>query len=114
MINLSIFVFVAGWVLWFLIDKHPASLGLVLPAEKDTLLDNLQLAFDLMQAGFVRAAYVFIWKAHYLLLSIIAALLFSAVYHGLRDVLRRRRLRQLIWPDKVASNKSTKQSSDES
>ncbi len=111
MFNFSVFAFVAGWVLWFLIDKHPASLGLVLPAERDTLLDNFQLAFDLMQAGFVSAAYVFIWKAHYLVLSLVAALLFSAVYQSMANVLRRRRLRQTMLPKKAKAESVVKDAS---
>ncbi len=97
MFNYSIIVFVIGWVLWFLIDKHPASLGVVVPGELDTLLDNFQMAFDMLADGFLRASYVFIWKVHYLVLSVITALLLSAIQGGLSNVLRRRNLRQLMW-----------------
>jgi len=100
MFNFSIFIFVIGWVLWFLIDKHPASLGVVVPDELDSLLDNFQLAFDMLAAGYIRASFVFIWKAHYIYLSVITALLLSAIYAGLSNVLRRHHLRQLMWPKK--------------
>ena len=103
MFNFSIIVFVIGWILWFLIDKHPASLGVVVPGELDTLLDNFQLAFDMLADGFLRASYVFIWKAHYFVLSIITALLLSAIHGGFSNVLRRRNLRQLMWPNKSNS-----------
>ena len=98
MFNFSIFIFVIGWVLWFLIDKHPASLGVVVPGELDSVLDNFQLAFDMLAAGFIRASFVFIWKAHYIYSSVITALLLSAIYAGLSNVLRRYHLRQLMWP----------------
>lgn len=93
-------MFVIGWVLWFLIDKHPASLGVVVPETLPDLLDNFQLAFDMMTAGYLRASFVFIWKAHYIVLSIITSLLLSAMYAGFTNVLRRRHLRQLMWPKK--------------
>ena len=103
MFNFSIIIFIIGWVLWFFIDKHPASLGVIVPDELDTVLDNFQLAFDLLSAGFLRASFVFIWKAHYIIVSIITALLLSAMYGGLSNVLRRRHLRQVMWPKKLSS-----------
>ena len=114
MFNFSIIVFVIGWVLWFFIDKHPASLGLIVPGELDTMLANFQLAFDLLSAGYLRAAFVFIWKAHYLVLSIITALLISALREAISNVLRRRHLRQVMWPKKLSSDKLENKESDES
>ena len=113
MFNFSIIIFVIGWALWFLIDKHPASLGVVVPEELDTLLDNFQLAFDMLTAGFLRASFVFIWKAHYIVVSIITALLLSAIHGGLSNVLRRHHLRQLMWPKKISADKLEKQESEE-
>ena len=113
MFNFSIIVFVIGWVLWFFIDKHPVSLGVTVPAELDTMLANFQLAFDMLTAGYLRASFVFIWKAHYIVLSIIAALLISALREATSNVLRRRHLRQLMWPKKLSSEKLEKQESDE-
>ena len=85
--------------MWFLTDKHPASLGVVVvPDELDSLLDNFQLAFDMLAAGYIRASFIFIWKAHYIYLSVITALLLSAIHAGLSNVLRRHHLRQLMWP----------------
>ena len=114
MFNFSIIIFVIGWVLWFVIDKHPASLGVIVPEELDTLLANFQLAFDMFTAGYLRAAFVFIWKAHYIVLSIITALLISALREATSNVLRRRHLRQVMWPKKLSSDKPEKQESDES
>lgn len=114
MFNFSIIIFVIGWVLWFFVDKHPASLGVNVPAELDTMLANFQLAFDMLTAGYLRASYVFIWKAHYIVLSIIAALLISALHQATSSVLRRRHLRQLMWPKKLSSDKPEKKQPDES
>ena len=114
MFNFSIIIFVTGWVLWFFIDKHPASLGVIVPAESDTMLANFQLAFDMLTAGYLRASYVFIWKAHYIVLSIIAALLISALREATSNILRRRHLRQVMWPKKPSSEKLEKKDSDQS
>ena len=113
MFNFSIIIFVVGWVLWFFIDKHPASLGVIVPAELDTMRANFQLAFDLLTAGYLRASYVFIWKAHYIVLSIIAALLISALREATSNILRRRHLRHVMWPKKLSSDKLEKKDSDE-
>ena len=114
MFNFSIIIVVTGWVLWFFIDKHPASLGVIVPAESDTMLANFQLAFDMLTAGYLRASYVFIWKAHYIILSIIAALLISALREATSNILRRRHLRQVMWPKKSSSEKLEKKDSDQS
>ena len=106
MFNFSVIIFVIGWVLWFFIDKHPASLGVVVPEELDTVLGNFQLAFDILSAGYLRASFVFLWKAHYIVFSVITALLLSALHGGISNFLRRRHLRQLMWPKKISSNKS--------
>ena len=114
MFNFSIIIFVTGWVLWFFIDKHPASLGVIVPAELDTMLANFQLAFDMLTAGYLRASYVFIWKAHYIVLSIIAALLISALREATSQILRRCHLRQVMWPKRLSSEKLEKNDSDQS
>ncbi|HHJ35075.1 MAG TPA: hypothetical protein ENJ87_04855 [Gammaproteobacteria bacterium] len=107
MLNFSIINFIVGWVLWFLIDKHPASLGTVIPEAHDTMLANFQLAFDMLAAGYLRASYVFIWKAHYIVLSIIFALLLSSIYQAVSNVMRRHHLRQLMWPKKTSPKKAS-------
>ena len=56
----SFFVFIIGWVIWFSIDKHPAALGTIVPGDLGGLLDNFQLAFDMLRAGYLKASFVFI------------------------------------------------------
>lgn len=101
-------MFVIGWVLWFFIDKHPAALGTIVPGEFDNLLNNFQLAFDMLKAGYLKASYVFIWKAHYLVISLIAGLLSSILLQSVFNVLRRRKLRDLMWPKKLTSANAEK------
>jgi len=105
-------MFVIGWVLWFFIDKHPASLGVIVPGEMDTLLNNFQLAFDMLKAGYLKASFVFIWKAHYIVIAIIAGLLSSILFQGAANILRRRKLRDLMWPKKISSSEAEPQDSD--
>lgn len=112
MINHSIIMFVIGWVIWFAIDKHPASLGVVVPVELDTMIENFQLAFDMLKAGFLRASYIFIWKAHYIVLSILFGLLASIVFEMISNIIRRRNLRQLMWPKQLPSDPVEKQDTD--
>lgn len=99
-------MFILGWVSWFVIDKHPASLGATVPGESGQLLDNFQLAFDMLKAGYLKASYVFIWKAHYIVLSLIAGLMTSIIFQAVSNVLRRRKLRQVMWPEKLTSDKT--------
>ena len=112
MLNHSIIMFVIGWALWFLIDKHPASLGTMVPGELDGLLNNFQLAFDMMKAGYLKASYVFIWKAHYIVLSIIAGLLSSLAFQGIPNILRRRKLHEVMWPNRNASTETDSRDSN--
>jgi len=99
-------MFIAGWVLWFVIDKHPASLGVYVPGESGNLLNNFQLAFDMMKAGYLKAAFVFLWKTHYLVLSLVAGLVSSMVFQTISNSMRRRKLRQVMRPNMPASDNS--------
>ena len=112
MFNHSIFIFVLGWVLWFFIDKHPAALGTMVPGELGSLLNNFQLAFDMLKAGYLRASFVFIWKAHYIVIAIIAGLLSSIIFQAVANILRRRKLRDLMWPKKITPGKTEAQDSE--
>ena len=109
MFNTSIIVFITVWALWFLIDKHPSSLGLVLPNESEAMLDNFQLAFDLLSAGFLSASFVYIWKAHYIVLTIIFSLVISVVYVSVSKVYKRRNLRQIMSPHNIKNTKNKKE-----
>ena len=103
MFNASVFMFIVGWIVWFTIDKYPASLGLVIPEELDSLTANFQMAFDMLKAGYLRGFYVFIWKAHYLVLSVISGVLLSIMFDAFTSNLRRRNLHQIMWPKRITS-----------
>lgn len=97
----SFFMFILGWILWFSIDKQPAALGTFVPDELDTMLANFQMAFDMIKAGYITASWVFIWKAHYIVLSLLAGLASSLALQAIIDQRRRHRLRELMLPKKA-------------
>jgi hypothetical protein len=105
-------MFVIGWVLWFFIDKNPAALGTMVPGEFDSLLNNFQLASDMLKAGYLKASFVFIWKAHYFVIAIIAGLLSSIIFQAVANILRRRKLRDLMWPKKITPGETEAQDSE--
>lgn len=98
MLNSSIFSFITGWVTWFFIDKQPSSLGVFIPEKFDTVTGNFQLAFDLLKDGYAAASFVYIWNAHYIILSILSGLLISIAMQAVSKYIRRRHLRDIMWP----------------
>ena len=62
----------------------------------------------MLKAGYLKASYVFIWKAHYLVISLIAGLLSSILFQSAFNVVRRRKLRDLMWPKKLTSASAEK------
>ena len=97
MLRSTFIIFLAGWTLRFLIDKPPAG-QLGLPKVSDSMIDNFQQSFDMLKAGHLDMAYVFIWDAHYLLLSLLGGLLLSVAVGLISDQLGRRRMRKLVLP----------------
>ena len=104
MLRHSIIIFLLGWVLWFAADKHPAALGVFVPAESDSLLNNFQLAFDMAKAGYLKASFVYLWKAHFIVLALVAGLISSLIFQIVSNTLRRRRLRAVMRPEMRASD----------
>jgi hypothetical protein len=66
MLRNAFIVFLLGWVTWFWIDKPPPEQQ-HLPEVSDSLVENFQVAFDMVKAGYPKVAFVYIWNAHYLL-----------------------------------------------
>ena len=93
MLRGALFVFLLGWAGWFLTDKSPAALGQLPPAQG--MGTNFQIAFDILKAGHPKPAFVFIWHAHYLLLSLLGGLLVSMGWQSVAALLARRRRRRL-------------------
>ena len=97
MLRNAFIVFLLGWTLWFWIDKPPPDQQR-LPEVSDSLVENFQVAFNMLKAGYPKVAYVYIWNAHYLLLSILIGLLLALITGVVSDVLGRRRMRRLVLP----------------
>ena len=104
MFRSAFLVFITGWAIRFLIDK-PAPGQLALPDVSDSMLDNFQQSFDIMKAGHIDVAFVFIWDAHYLVLSVLGGLLAGIVYSIISEHISRSRMRRSFLP-LVAKNKS--------
>ncbi len=97
MLRSSFFVFLLGWVLWFWIDKPPPG-QMQLPEVSDSLIENFQVAFDILKAGYPNVSFIYIWNAHYLLLSILGGALLAVSTGLFSDMLARRRMRRNIMP----------------
>jgi hypothetical protein len=97
MLRSSFLVFIAGWIAWFWIDK-PDVRQFRMPEPGDSILGNLQTAFDMLKAGYFDMSFVYIWNAHYLVLSLLGGALLAVVYGGLTDYLGRRRMRRHFLP----------------
>ena len=97
MLQSAFLVFLAGWMIRFLIDKPPTG-QLGLPEVSDSMLENFQQSFDMLKAGHMDMAYVFIWDAHYLVLSLLGGILIGLLYGAISDHLGRRRLSRNFLP----------------
>ena len=97
MLRSAFIIFIAGWVLWFMLDK-PGAAQFGFPQRSDDLLGNFQHAFDMLKAGFPWLAFIFIWKQHYIILSLLSGALLAVLAGGAGDLLRRRRMRRAVMP----------------
>ena len=98
MIRGIVIAFIAGWTVWFWIDKSPHSLGPLPPPLEEQFSANFQMAVDLVKAQRYTAAFVYLWKAHYLLLSVAAGLVFAMIGGSISRLLARRRFARLYIP----------------
>jgi len=97
MLRSTFLVFIAGWIAWFWIDK-PDARQFRMPETGDNMLDNFQTAFDMLKAGYVDMSFVYLWNAHYLVLSLLGGALLAVVYGALADHLGRWRMRRHFLP----------------
>jgi len=97
MLRSTFLVFIAGWIAWFWIDK-PDSRQFRMPETGDNMLGNFQTAFDMLKAGYADMAFVYLWSAHYLVLSLLGGILLAVVYGAINDHLGRRRMRRHFLP----------------
>lgn len=93
-----VIAFVAGWLAWFWIDKSPQTLGPLPPPLEEQFSANFQMAVDLVKARRYTAAFVYLWNAHYLVLSLAAGLLVAMIGASISRLLARRRFARLYIP----------------
>ena len=80
-----------------MLDK-PAAVQFSFPERSDGLLGNFQYAFDMLKTGYPWLAFIFIWKQHYIVLSLLGGAILAVAAGSVSDFLRRRRMRQLVLP----------------
>ena len=97
MLRSTFLVFIAGWIAWFWIDK-PDARQFRMPETADSMLGNFQTAFDMLKAGYVDMSFVYLWNAHYLVLSLLGGALLAVVHGAVTDHLGRRRMRRHFLP----------------
>ena len=104
MLRSAFIVFLAGWVLWFWMDK-PAQGRFRMPQVGDSLVGNFQSAFDMLKAGYPDMAFVYIWEAHYIVLSLLGGAILAVTYGGIADYLARKRMRRHFLPPAPGARK---------
>ncbi len=93
-----IIAFVAGWLLWFWIDKTSFEYSRLPQPRAGQYIADFQTAVDLARSGRYATAYVFLWKAHFIVLSIGVGLLINMILDGIARALNRRKLTKLYVP----------------
>lgn len=110
MLRSTLLVFIAGWIAWFWIEKPRTGLY-QLPPVSDSLVENFQRAFDILKTGQVELAFVYIWNAHYLVLSLLGGALIAMLYSSIASHISRRRLRNVMFPKRREAKPENKASS---
>jgi hypothetical protein len=105
MLRNAFIIFLLGWMTWFWVDKPPAEQQR-LPEVSDSLVENFQVAFNIVKAGYPEVAFVYIWNAHYLLLSLLGGVLLAISTGAVSDMLSRRRMRRHIMPPAVVARET--------
>lgn len=105
MLRGALLVFVCGWVIWFWIDKNPAVLGPVPWPADGGYAQNFQTAFDLVRQARFKAAFVYLWKAHFIVLSLGVGLVIGMGLNAVSRTLSRNRLIKLYLPDRRTRDK---------
>ena len=97
MLRSSFLIFICGWIVWFLLDK-PGAVQFSFAQRSDDLLGNFQTAFDMLKAGYPQLAFIFIWKQHYIVLSLLGGAVLAVAAGSVSDFLGRRRMRRRLLP----------------
>jgi hypothetical protein len=83
MLRSAFVVFIAGWVVWFWLDKPPARGRFRLPEAGGDLLENFQQAFNILKAGQAELAFIYIWPAHYIVMSLLGGAIIGLAWQSL-------------------------------
>ena len=94
-------VFISGWLAWFWIDKPPPG-QFGLPPASDSLVENFQRSINLLKAGYPDMAYLYIWHAHYLILSMVFGILMAIAFRSISDHLVKKSRRRHYYPQPSA------------
>jgi hypothetical protein len=105
MLRGALLAFVGGWIIWFWIDKNPASLGPLAYPQDGDFLYNFQVTIDLVKQARFRAAFVYVWKAHYLVLSLAIGAIIGIALAAASRMLSRKRLLKLYLPERQRRQK---------
>ena len=97
MLRSTFLIFIAGWIAWLWIDK-PDPRQFRMPESSDSMLENFQIAFDMLKAGYLDISFVYLWSAHYLVLSLLGGALLAVISGAFADQLARRRMRRHFLP----------------
>ena len=95
MLRNTFIAFISGWIIWFWINKPRTGLEQFLQAD-DSMLVNFQRSFDLLKSGYIAQSYIYIWNAHYIILSLIFGIIMSALYEFISTYLMRKRVRKSL------------------
>ncbi|MGD2075571.1 MAG: hypothetical protein PVG38_11720 [Gammaproteobacteria bacterium] len=106
MVRGIVIAFIAGWLIWFWIDKNPYALGPLPEPVDGAYAANFQVTVDLLKAGRFKAAFVYLWHAHYLIVSLAAGLLLSTIGSVVSHSLSRRRLARPYLPRRRSARRS--------
>ena len=101
--------FIAGWLIWFWLDKNPATLGPLPPPAHDSYIQNFQITIDLVKQARFKAAFVYIWKAHYIVLSLAAGLAIGALLGALSRSRFRKKFTRLYLPERKTGESTSQQ-----
>jgi hypothetical protein len=94
-------VFICGWLAWFWIDKPPVG-QFGLPPPGDSMVEDFQRSVDLLKTGHPDMAYLYVWHAHYLILSVVFGILVAVAFRTMADHLSRVSRRRRYYPPTVA------------
>lgn len=110
MLRNAFIVFIGGWIIWFWMDKPRSGLDRFLQAD-NSMLVNFQRAFDMLKSGYPDQSFIYIWNAHYLVLSLFGGIMLTLLFSFISTQLARKRMRsRFILP---SSTKQKQESNTE-